>query len=119
MFWLLLMLQTKHLILDFLWQPPYEYLNKGKYGHPGGLIHAGKSGFGTFLCFYIYNHSILYSFLVGIVEAAIHYNIDYIKIQLNRLYDLKPNNENFFRLIGVDQFLHQTVYLVLAFSYAN
>jgi hypothetical protein len=34
-------LMSKHAVADFYLQTPYQYLNKGKYGHPGGIIHAG------------------------------------------------------------------------------
>jgi hypothetical protein len=31
----------KHAVADFYLQTAYQYSNKGKYGHPGGIIHAG------------------------------------------------------------------------------
>jgi hypothetical protein len=34
-------LMFKHAVADFYLQTAYQYLNKGKYGHPGGFIHAG------------------------------------------------------------------------------
>lgn len=38
LFWLF----TKHFIVDFPLQAfPYQYQNKGTYGHPGGLLHSG------------------------------------------------------------------------------
>src|SRR5262245_47086258 len=30
----------KHAIADFYLQSAYQYSNKGKYGHPGGILHA-------------------------------------------------------------------------------
>ena len=33
-FWSLALFQTKHLICDYMLQTPFQYLNKGKYGHP-------------------------------------------------------------------------------------
>jgi kynureninase len=36
-------LMLKHAVADFYLQTPYQYLNKGTYGHPGGFIHAGMS----------------------------------------------------------------------------
>ena len=41
----------KHFIFDFpiSMQTPWMFLNKGKYGHPGGLAHAGLHIVGTFL----------------------------------------------------------------------
>jgi hypothetical protein len=31
----------KHMVADFYLQTPYQFLNKGTYGHPGGFVHAG------------------------------------------------------------------------------
>ena len=39
---ILLLLALKHFIADALLQRPYQYLNKGIYGHPGGIVHAGQ-----------------------------------------------------------------------------
>ena len=47
----LLLLQTKHLIVDWLWQTPYELANKGTYGHAGGIQHAAKHAVLTVFCF--------------------------------------------------------------------
>jgi hypothetical protein len=33
-------LMFKHAVADFYLQTAYQYLNKGKYGHPGGFIHV-------------------------------------------------------------------------------
>ncbi len=34
-------LMVKHAVADFFLQTPYQYCNKGTYGHPGGFLHAG------------------------------------------------------------------------------
>jgi len=44
---ILLLLQIKHLIVDWCWQPAYEWQNKGTYGHWGGIRHALKNAIGT------------------------------------------------------------------------
>lgn len=42
------LLFTKHFIIDFPLQTKYQWSNKGIYGHPGGILHAGLHGIGTF-----------------------------------------------------------------------
>ena len=37
----LVLFQLKHLIADFFLQTPFQVSNKGRYGHPGGIVHAG------------------------------------------------------------------------------
>ena len=33
-------LMFKHAVADFYLQSTYQYLNKGHYGHPGGILHS-------------------------------------------------------------------------------
>ena len=33
-------LMVKHTVADFYLQTAYQCLNKGHYGHPGGMMHA-------------------------------------------------------------------------------
>ncbi|MEM8627419.1 MAG: DUF3307 domain-containing protein, partial [Pseudomonadota bacterium] len=37
----LVVLFLKHMLADFFFQTRYQHQNKGIYGHPGGLLHAG------------------------------------------------------------------------------
>ena len=43
----LVALLFKHFLFDFVFQRPYQFLNKGIYGHPGGILHAGLHAAGT------------------------------------------------------------------------
>jgi len=55
---LLLALTVKHFIVDFPLQAhPYQYKNKGTYGHPGGLLHSGLHLVGTLLFLLPFFHS--------------------------------------------------------------
>jgi hypothetical protein len=33
-------LMFKHAVADFYLQSTYQYVNKGHYGHPGGMLHS-------------------------------------------------------------------------------
>ena len=46
---LLLLLQIKHFIWDFWYQPPYMWQNKGTFLHWGGIAHSGLHAKTTFL----------------------------------------------------------------------
>lgn len=101
------LLFTKHFILDFIFQTPYQYLNKGKYGHPGGLLHSGLQGSGTFL---------ILGWQAALIDLVIHYHIDWAKVQVNSRFKLKPDNsEKFWWLLGLDQYLHYMTYALLVF----
>ena len=40
-------LQFKHFIFDYVLQTPFQFRNKGTYGHPGGILHSGLQAIGT------------------------------------------------------------------------
>lgn len=109
---LLLALFTKHFIIDFPLQWEYQWRNKGTYGHPGGLIHAGLHGIGTYLCFIWLSFDLAIIFAVA--DAIIHYHIDWAKMRINDHYGWQPNNSaKFWVLLGFDQYLHALTYIAM------
>lgn len=119
---LLLLFQIKHLVVDWLWQPPYEYLNKGTWLHPGGLQHAAKHLAATYIVLALAALVLHMPIHVGVgwllatLDGVVHYLIDWSKMNINKRYQLTPtNSENFWRLVGVDQFLHQATYIAIVF----
>lgn len=110
---ILLCLFTKHFIVDFPLQTPFQWMNKGTYGHPGGLLHSGLHGIATILIFLFFTTAPLAIFL-GFLDAIIHYHIDYAKMNLNRIKEWKcDKNPEFWTLLGLDQYLHALTYLGL------
>ena len=114
---LLLALQLKHWIADFLLQGPYQYENKGIYGHLGGIIHSAIHAAFTFVILSQYfQFEFALACTYATVEAVIHYHIDWSKVQLTRLFKLAPTtSEQFWWLLGFDQLLHQITYLGMAY----
>jgi hypothetical protein len=111
LFWLTI----KHFICDFPLQAfPWMYRNKGTYGHPGGLVHAAIHGIGTALIIlFLLPTSFLW---IAILDAILHYHIDFGKVQLTRRFNLKPDNsEWFWILLGIDQLLHSLTYFWFVF----
>jgi len=109
---LLICLFTKHFIIDFPLQWEYQWKNKGKYGHPGGLIHATLHGIGTYLCFIWFDITIALVFAVA--DAVVHYHIDWAKMNLNAHFGWKPeSSEKFWWLLGLDQYLHALTYITM------
>jgi hypothetical protein len=114
---ILFLLFTKHFIVDFLLQTPYQYLNKGKYGHGGGLLHACLHAVGTYLIFFMYTNT-LTAFLLASIDMVIHYHIDWAKVNVNDKFGWKCNNsDKFWVLMGLDQYLHALTYLGLYYWY--
>ncbi len=113
MFEALLWLFIKHFICDFPLQAfSWMYRNKGTYGHAGGLTHAALHGLGTFavLFFWLGTHAWIYA----LADAAIHYHIDWAKMNISKKLDLRSDNsEWFWILLGFDQLLHHLTYFAI------
>ena len=109
---LVLCLFTKHFIVDFPLQNRFQYANKGTYGHPGGLLHASLHGLGTMLCVWFF--APLASVFLGWIDALVHYHIDWAKMNLNKRLGWGPTtHEQFWWLLGLDQYLHAITYILL------
>jgi hypothetical protein len=117
-FWALLavltVLQVKHFIFDYPLQSVYQLQNKGTYGHPGGILHAGLHALGTMTVFLIVPPTLALGAAIVVGEFIVHYHLDWAKQQLNERYHLQPNRGEFWWLIGADQLGHHLTYIVIA-----
>jgi Protein of unknown function (DUF3307) len=105
-------LMLKHTAADFFLQTPYQYCNKGIYGHPGGLSHAGIHVALTPLVYLvILPASLLLAVAIALGEFAIHYHIDWAKEQVTKGNNLTPQTSGYWHTLGVDQLLHGLTYL--------
>lgn len=109
-------LLTKHFVVDFLWQPEFEWRNKGTFLHPGGIQHAFKHAaatiltIGTLVAFGGLSPTVL--LWSALAEFVLHYAIDYAKMNINRVKGWDANrNPEFWYLTGLDQYLHGLTYL--------
>jgi hypothetical protein len=110
---LLVLLQFKHLLADFVLQNAYILENRGKWGHPGGLLHAAIHLAGSLIVLSLVSvpaQAILY---LLVFEGIVHYHIDWAKDNLGKRYILTPTTRAFWVLTGLDQFLHQVTYVVM------
>lgn len=105
-------LLLKHFICDFLFQTNWQAMNKGRYAHPAGLVHTGQHVIGTAVVLFGLPLSLYAGILV--VEALVHYHIDWAKDRLTRAAGLTPANHMFWTGIGFDQLTHHMTYVVMA-----
>lgn len=114
---MMLALVTKHFIVDFPLQAfPYQYKNKGTYGHPGGLLHSGLHLIGTFLFLLPFTHfsQLDMLLLIAVFDGVVHYHIDWAKMNINTKMGWGPTtHEQFWSLLGLDQYLHMLTYLLI------
>lgn len=107
-------LMVKHTAADFFLQRPYQYCNKGIYGHPGGLLHAGIHVALTPLVYLVIAPaSLLLVATIATGEFIVHYHVDWAKEQLTKANGLTPQTSAFWHALGVDQLLHGLTYLAI------
>ena len=112
---LLTLLFVKHFVIDFPLQKPYQWQNKGTYGHPGGLLHSGLHAWATYLVLLIFVDWST-AIMLGILDGFIHYHVDWAKMNLNKKLGYGPTtHEGFWTLLGLDQLAHALTYIGIVF----
>jgi hypothetical protein len=104
-------LQVKHFVADFVLQTPRMVQEKGVYGARHGIYHSLVQSAGTFLAF-AWIHPGL-GVITAAVDFALHYHIDWAKININKKYGYTPADPKFWVWLGLDQLAHQLTYIVL------
>lgn len=121
---LLLLLQIKHFLIDFVNQTNAEIKGKAVLGNIYGIAHSTKHAFATFICFVpfciFYSKGIIAQlhgvYIVGLflAELLTHYAIDYIKSNATTKLKLAQDKKGYWVAFGLDQLLHQLTYLAIA-----
>ena len=113
-------LQLKHFICDYPLQTRYQLVNKGTYGHPGGILHSGIHVVGTALVLMLVSPALAVVALILAGEFVIHYHVDWSKAQVMKSTNWTSNDAYFWWAIGADQLMHHLTYLgiiaILAFA---
>ena len=112
-FILLALLFAKHWYIDFVNQSMEEVVGKGIYGNAHGLMHSIKHGVATMLIFWAFTGGFEFSVIIGIIDFALHYHIDWAKININKRYNYTAENPKFWAWLGADQLAHSLTYLGL------
>ena len=107
-------LMLKHTVADFFLQTPYQYLNKGTYGHPGGFVHAGIHVALTPLVYLVLvPSSLLLAGAIALGEFAVHYHVDWLKEQVTHRNGWTTRDPGFWHALGADQLVHGVTYITL------
>ncbi len=112
---LLLLFQVKHFLADFLWQTDWMFLNKGRYGHPGGLAHAGLHAVFTAVVLLFAPAPLGLLLALVALEFVIHYHVDWSKDHFTRRGSYTVEEKGFWVLFGLDQGAHQLTYVLLLY----
>jgi hypothetical protein len=117
--WILTLLFIKHFLADFAYQPPYQWQNKGTYGHLGGIVHTLQHVALTVLILAAFSISFWPIVAIASAEYLIHYHTDWAKMNINKHYGWGATTHNeFWILTGLDQLVHALTYMGMAFYLA-
>jgi Protein of unknown function (DUF3307) len=107
-------LMLKHAVADFYLQSSYQYLHKGIYGHPGGLLHSAIHVALTPLVYLVLAPaSVLLVAGIAVSEFLVHYHVDWLKERLTHQNNWTPQCRPFWFALGTDQLVHGLTYLVI------
>jgi hypothetical protein len=113
------LLETKHLIADFFVQTRYQLAHKRIYGHPGGLLHAAIQACGSSPVFLLIQPSAAVGVSLIAAEFLLHYHIDWVREQLGHRWKLYPDGSSYWRVLGIDQWLHHMTYVAFVIVLAG
>jgi hypothetical protein len=108
-------LQVKHFICDGPLQTRAMVEAKGHYGRYLGLLHASIHGAGTMLVLAGFGFAASTMLLLGLVDFAIHYHVDFTKENVVRRAGWTPLQAPFWWALSADQTAHQLTYLLITF----
>lgn len=115
----LLLLQVKHLVVDFHMQTQAMVDGKGLYGNITGILHSFQHVVGTYLvlAFVVVFLGLPLSMVMGLLLAAldgvVHYHVDWMKMNWGER-DIRE--KKFWTHLGLDQMAHQIGYVVIALA---
>lgn len=112
---LFFLFQVKHYYADFVIQTYAQTVRKGIYRDPVGISHSVDHAWTTLvalLVFDIFFQPLTLTLMIGmtLLEAVVHYHIDWLKVK----YGIKDNTKPlFWNQFGMDQLAHQICYLLM------
>jgi hypothetical protein len=111
---LMLLLQIKHYVADFVIQTYAQTVRKGIYRDPVGISHSVDHITGSlavlFFASFIIPLSLPLVVFLCVLEGIIHYHIDWTKVHFGIKDITKPL---FWNQFGMDQLAHQVTYLLM------
>jgi hypothetical protein len=113
---MLLILQVKHFVADYLLQPSWVLRGKGDLRQVGGYAHAGAHALGSLPAFFVAGLGSAEIAAFAAAEFVIHYAIDYTKARLARNSKSGPNTHAYWAMHGADQLMHQFTYAGLIYA---
>ena len=105
--------ELKHFVCDYILQTRYQFSNKGFYGHPGGILHAGLHGLASIPALLVFTRSPATIGVFVVAEFVVHYHTDWVKEMIDRRMKWTYADAQYWRIFGADQLVHQLTYLII------
>jgi hypothetical protein len=102
---------AKHFIVDFVLQNSYQLRNKGRYGHPGGVLHSALHALFTAPALLILTKDAGLISLICAGEFLLHYHMDWAKDRVVQRFRLTIRDAAYWSAFGFDQFVHALTYV--------
>lgn len=109
-FGLLIGLQVKHFVADYLLQPGWILAGKGDITKLGGYAHAATHAVLSAVLLLAFQTPLAVVAMIFAVEFVVHYVLDYAKIMYSHGVHVDRHPARFWALHGVDQLAHQLTY---------
>lgn len=113
---LLIGLEIKHYVGDYLLQPGWMIAGKGDFTQAGGYIHAGIHAGLTLVLLLVFATPLSLALAIFAAEFVIHYALDYAKMHYSRDVQASAAPARFWALHGVDQLGHQLTYAAILYT---
>lgn len=110
---LLFLFQIKHMFADYFLQTERMLAGRDQYFHLGRVQHATVHALGSAICFALVLTTPLFILSVVVLEAIVHFHIDWGKARYSNAAGYTPSDAGFWRAAGVDQALHQLTYVAM------
>ena len=111
---LLFLLQIKHMFADYFLQTQRMLSDRAEYVHFGRVQHVIIHAIGSAIIFALLLTDPVFILITVVIEAVVHYHIDWAKGCYSSAAKLTPQDAGFWRAIGADQALHQITYIAMA-----
>lgn len=115
LFGLLIGLEIKHFIADYLLQPAWMVAGKRDLRHAGGYVHAGIHGALTLLVLLAVGTPLSLALPLALGEVAIHFGLDFAKAHYSEGGPTESRPGLYWAQHGFDQLLHQLTYVAIVF----
>lgn len=108
-------LQAKHFVADYLLQSRWMIAGKASFAKPGGYAHVAVHMLGSLLVLVLAGVSAAMIAVLIITEAIAHYMIDYVKARWSVARPSDPARKSYWAAHGADQLMHQLTYALMLF----